>query len=249
MNCLMFFSFAQSDSTGAAADPRMITFGIAALAAVGLLSIWALRRTLSRKRTQALANAAVEMGLTFDGETHTPYLQTPLFGKGHTRKFENVMTGDRAGFVVRLFDYSFTVGGGKSQQTYSQTVANFSKTDISLPYFELRPANILDRAWDAVAHKNIHFDANPEFTRRYVLQGALPDKVRECFTPSLISFLDGIDVHEKWHIEGVGGTLVIYRANKKAAPDQMRTFLEQTSQIATTFFSFARVETAVSTST
>lgn len=246
MNCFACLAAAQS-TTGAAANPQMITFGIAALGAVAILSIWVIRRTLRRRRTEALANTAVEMGFRFDGETRTPYLQTPLFGKGRSRKFENVMSGERAGLVVRLFDYSFTVGGGKSQQTYMQTVANFSKDHVSLPYFELRPANILSRAWDAMAHKNIHFDAEPEFARRYILQGALPDKVRELFTPSLVSFLDGLDVHEKWHIEGVGGTLVIYRSDKKTPPKQMRTFLEQTSQIATTFFSFAGVEMTVTT--
>lgn len=246
MNGLACLAAAQS-TTGAAANPQMITFGIAALGAVAILSIWVIRRTLRRRRTEALANTAVEMGFRFDGETRTPYLQTALFGKGHSRKFENVMSGERAGFVVSLFDYSFTTGGGKSQQTHTQTVANFSKDRVSLPYFELRPANILSRAWDAMAHKNIHFDAEPEFARRYVLQGALPDKVRELFTPSLISFLDRLDVHEKWHIEGVGSTLVIYRSDKTTPPEQMREFLDQTTQIATTFLTFARVDVAAST--
>ena len=232
---------------GSGPGPQTIVFAIAILAAGTLLGIWQLRNALSRKRTAALTTAAIEIGFTFAGETRAPYLQMALFGKGHSHKFENIMIGDRAGLMVRLFDYSFTEGGGKSQYTYTQTVATFSKDDGSLPYFELRPVNILDRAWDAVAHKNIHFDAEPEFARRYVLQGALPEKVRALFTPSLISFLDGLDAHGKWHIEGVGGTLVVYRADKKTAPEQMRTFLEQTSQIATTFLSFARIEATAST--
>lgn len=227
--------------------PQTIVFVLAILAAGTLVGIWKFRNALSRRRTKALANAAIEMGFTFDGETRAPYLQTALFGKGYSRKFENIMTSDRAGLVVRLFDYSFVVGTGKSQQTYTQTVASFSKDHVSLPYFELRPANMLGRAWDAMAHKNIHFETEPEFARRYALQGTLPDKVRELFTPSLISLLDGLDAHEKWHIEGVGSTLVIYRADKKTAPEQMRTFLEQTSQIATTFLSFARIEATAST--
>lgn len=83
MNCLACFAVAQSASSGASASPQMITFGIAALAA-GIPSIWAIRRGLGRKRTQALANAAAEIGFTFDGETRTPYLQTALFGKGRS---------------------------------------------------------------------------------------------------------------------------------------------------------------------
>lgn len=246
MNCLACLAVAQLSSSGAASGPPMFVYGLAALAAAALLGIWAFRKALSRKRMQELANVATEMSFMFDGETRTPYLQTALFGKGHSHKFENVMTGDRAGLIVRLFDYSFVVSGGKSQQTYTQTVANFSKEGVSLPYFEMRPANVLDKVWDVVTHKNIHFETDPEFTRRYVLRGALPDKVREFFAPSLVSFANILDMHEKWHIEGVGSTLVIYRADKKTAPEQMRTFLEQTSQIATTFFSFTRVAAAAS---
>lgn len=69
-----------------------------------------------------------------------------------------------------------------------------------------------------MAHNNIRFDGAPESARRYVLQGALPDKVRELFAPSLVSFPDGLDVPEKWQIEGVGGTPVIYRPDKKTPP-------------------------------
>ena len=239
MSCSAAAALHAVTSDGSSSGPLTIVFVLAILAAGALVGIWQLRNALGRKRTAALTNTAIDMGFTFAGETRAPYLQTSLFGKGHSHKFENIMIGDRAGLMVRLFDYSFTEGGGKSQYTYTQTVATFSKDDGSLPYFELRPVNILDRAWDAVAHKNIHFDAEPEFARRYVLQGALPEKVRALFTPSLISFLDGLDAHGKWHIEGVGGTLVVYRADKKTAPEQMLTFLDQTTAVAIGFFNFA----------
>jgi len=233
-------------------DDRGATLFAALFVAV-IAGIWAIKKALDRKRTRALSDAAAEIGFTFCGEdwtdkSHAPLLETALFGKGHGHRFRNIMTSDRAGFRVSLFDYSFTVGGGRNQQTYTQTVATFSKDDASLPYFELRPANLFDKAWDAVTHKNIHFDTDSEFARRYVLQGALPEKVRELFTRGLVSFVDGLDSQQKWHIEGAGRTLVIYRAKKKEPVEQMRTFLEQTTAIAAPFLSFAGAATVNATS-
>ena len=215
------------------------------LAGVGVIvAIWALVKTLGRKRTQALADAAVRIGFVFGGEEwpdkrRAPVLETALFGKGHGREVKNILAGSAAGFRASLFDYTFIQGTGRNSQRYTQTVAAFSKDGASLPYFELRPANLLSRAWDAVAHKDIRFDANPEFAQRYVLRGALPEKVRELFTPGLISFVEGLDTRENWHIEGVDDTLVIYRMSKKVAPEKLRDFLDQTSAIASGFFSFA----------
>ena len=211
---------------------------------VVIVAIWALGKALGRKRTQALADAGVRIGFVFGGEEwpdkgRAPVLETALFGKGHGREVKNILAGSVAGFRASLFDYTFMQGTGRNSQRYTQTVATFSKDGASLPYFELRPANLLSRAWDAVAHKDIRFDADPEFAQRYVLRGALPDKVRDLFTPGLISFVEGLDAREKWHIEGASDTLVVYRMSKKVAPDKLRDFLNQTSAIASGFFNLA----------
>lgn len=229
------------------ADPawqRYLAFFIALLVGAALVGIWRLQKALGRRRTEALKDAAVMIGFAFGGEDwpdkgRAPMLETALFGKGHGHELKNIAFGSAAGFRASLFDYTFVVGGGRNSQRYTQSVATFSKDGASLPYFELCPANLLSRAWDAVAHKDIRFDGNPQFTQRYVLRGALPEKVRELFTPALISFVEGLDAREKWHIEGTGDTLVVYRMSKKVAPDRLRDFLDQTSAIASGFFTLA----------
>ena len=243
MACLACFLSLQLASRGSPLLVKVVFVGIIA----AILGGWAIRRILSKKRTHALADAAVQMGLTFVGNTRPPYLEIALFSKGAGHKFENIMEGERSGLEVRLFDYSFVAPEGRGQRTYTQTVATFSKEGISLPGFELRPANLLNRAWDAVVHKDIHFESDPEFARHYVLQGAPPESVRELFTPSLISFLDGLDAQRKCHVEGLGSTLVIYRADQRVAPEQMRDFLEQTTTVASTFLSLANIRAEVKT--
>src|SRR6185437_6136587 len=235
------------DRSGLAPNKIFFFFGSAALLFIGIRAI---RNALASKRAQALQNTAATTGLTFGGEEwpdkgRAPMLETALFGKGRDHKIQNIAFGSSAGFRAGLFDYTFVQGGGRNSRRYTQTVATFSKDGASLPYFELRPANFLSRAWDAVAHNDIRFDANPEFTQRYVLRGALSEKVRELFTPGVVSFLEGLDARKKWHIEGTGDTLVIYRSSRKVAPDNLRDFLDQTSAIASGFFSFAVSSTTV----
>jgi hypothetical protein len=210
-------------------------------AIVFVLVMMALQKVVSGKRTKALTEEAPRLGLAFIGDKWTgehsaPHLQTALFGRGRGKEFKNIMCGSRDGFRVNLFDYSFVVrSGGRSSTTYYQTVACFSKDSLSLPTFELRPCGIVDKVWDALAHKNIHFDSDPDFSRRYVLRGALEDQVRSLFGPGLLEFAERIAPEEKWHIEGDADTLIVYRLSKKVSPEALQIFLDQTATLASGF--------------
>jgi hypothetical protein len=193
----------------------------------------------ARKRTQSLQAAAQDMGFIFEGEdwsdrTQAPQLDAVLFGKGSRQRFVNIMTGAVGGFKTSLFDYSFTVGGGKSSNTLTQTVAAFSQ-ELWLPLFEMRREVFFDRIGDAFVHKDINFDSHPEFSERYLLRGAEQDKIRELFTPALLTFLQGLSPEDKWHIEGVGATLILYRSDVTVGAGEIRPFLDETS-LARTFF-------------
>lgn len=220
---------------------ELLTF---ALLAIGfIVSVWQIQSLLSRKRAQSLTLAGQEIGFIFGGEDWTdksqaPRLETALFAKGRDRRFKNIMWGQRDNSRVSIFDYSFLEGGGRHSYRCAQTVTSFSRNDAELPYFDLRPANTADRVWDALAHKNIRFDSNPEFSRRYVLKGALEDKVRVLFRAGLLSFLETLDPQRKWRIEGAGGTLIVYRLRKTVSATEIRGFLDETSSIARAFWSF-----------
>jgi len=223
-------------------------FALPATVVGGLFAIWAIRKHLVRKRADALRTEALGLGLSFEGDEWTersraPLLETALFGKGHSPEFRNVMTGSCNGLKVSMFDYSFAEGSGRSTQYYRQTVGAFSKPSAYLPYFEMRPSGAFDTVWDGLAHNNIHFESDPEFSRRYVLRGALNDKVQSLFTPALRAFLEGVEPHEKWRIEGTGDTLILYRYAKRTSPAELRTFLDHTSSIAAGFFGLATAAT------
>lgn len=216
--------------------------GYLAVGAVLVGAIVGINAWFAHKRTQALTAVSMEIGCVFVGHEwkdvqQAPALQTALFTRGHGKRFRNIMTSSVAGLRTYLFDYAFTVGGGRSSRTYNQTVAAYGKSGGNLPLFNLRPQGLMHKLWDAVVHKDISFDSHPNFSQRYVVQGPEIERIRTLFTPALLSFLEQVDQQKKWQLEGMGDTLIIYRAGKKAKPGDFRSFLEQTSSLGSQFFS------------
>jgi hypothetical protein len=221
--------------------------GVAALVAVW----FTIQAVVARNRTKALTAVAPEIGFYFQGEDwngpqQAPDLTAALFQKGRDGEFRNIMTGSAAGYRAALFDYSFTVGHGRGQRTYKQTVAAFSNKGAFLPQFALRTKGILQKIGNAFVHKDINFDSHPEFSRCYQLRGPDERQIRSVFTPQLLSFLEQVDRKKKWQLEGANDTLIVYRGGKRVKPADFRRCLEETSLIATSFFSFCGAKSAVS---
>jgi hypothetical protein len=59
--------------------------------------------------------------------------------RGGRSSARNRMTGMADGLPVDMFDYTFSVGSGRSQRTYRQTVMLLPAPEEGLPAFELRP--------------------------------------------------------------------------------------------------------------
>ena len=220
-------------------NPYVIWIIIAVLAISTALSIFS--SIQQKKRIAALTALAPILGFNFEGEnwsnpTRAPRLQTALFDRGRDQRFKNIMSGNFAGMSTSVFDYFYTTGGGRSSQTWSQTVVAFS-IDSSLPSFELRPESFIDRIGDAFTHKDIDFPSNPEFSHRYLLRGPEEIKICELFTPALLAFLEQMPADKIWHIEAESYTFLLYRSGVLVAPEAIRGFLEETSSVTKTFLS------------
>ncbi len=197
---------------------------------------------LERRRRDALAALALEIGFQYLGKdwgNEAPQLGVRLFGKGHDPEFRNIMAGSASGFVAYLFDYQYVTGSGRGSQTHAQTVASFRNPGVSMPEFELQPEGILQKIGDAFVHKDIDFDSHPEFSRRIQLRSPDEAKTRELFSPGLLSYLEGLEPAKKWRIEGIGDTLLLYRGGKRVKPMEFKSFLAETSSIASQFFALA----------
>jgi hypothetical protein len=213
--------------------PEWLPYVAAVVAIVAV--IWGISAYYERKRSEALSAVAPQLGFTFSAkdEALAPHLQTALFQKGHSKQFRNIMTGSAGNLRAVLFDYKFTVGGGRYSHTYKQTVAAYSKNGSQLPLLEIRQRGLWQKIFSS---KGMRFDSHPEFARRMYVRCVDEMRAQSIFTPALLSFLDQIDPARKWRFEGQGDTLLIYRSEKKVKPPDFRNFLDETSSLAAQFF-------------
>ncbi len=218
----------------------MFPFVFIAFAAifVVLATVWVRRK--AKQRAEDLRSVASSLGLSYVGDDSSRAVEvsTALFRRGSSRRFRNVMNGAYAGFQVSVFDYSYTVSSGKNSSTFTQTVAAFVQ-DLRLPLFELRPQGFLDRIAEAFVHKDINFESHPVFSKRFVLKGEDEASIRSLFTPALLSAFEMLPPEKKWHIEASDRTLLVYHSNITVPPQDIRTFLDETSAMTQTFFASA----------
>jgi len=197
-----------------------------------IVALFLILRRAQKKRIEALRVACDSMGFAFeengDLEAIKSRADLPLFGHGHTRRVTNVMTGRAGGQEVKLFDHQYTTGGGKESHTSRQTVVLFPGGGQHLPDLVLAPENILHKIGQTFGYQDIDFDSYPAFSSRYLLRGRDDYAIRSAFSPDTLSFFEQ---HQGWHVEVQGGSVGVYRAGKRCAPEDVAVFLEDSRAV------------------
>lgn len=189
-----------------------------------------------RVRTLALAELAAELGFDFEAESPSSLLDDLqglyLFQQGRQPRVRNHLHGTTAELDVSIFDYSYTVGSGKSKQTVTQTVVCFRTESLQLPAFTLRPENFWHRIGQFFGIKDIAIDTHPQFSQAFLLQGVDEDAIRAVFTEPVLEFFEeqrGICV------EAQDGVLLYYRPRLRTDVVAVRDFLAEGFDILSVF--------------
>jgi len=184
-------------------------------------------RRRERERTESLRRLAETTGLAFQPTPDVSVVRAlgdvQLFDRGHSKRVRNLMTGPLDGQQVAVFDYRYTTGSGKNQHTHSQTVVLLPRAKMSLPDLQLAPENALLRIAEVFGYQDIDLESSPEFSKRYVVRGADEAAIRAALYPGAASHFAQ---HEGWTVELKSGSVAIYRANRRAKPEDMRMFIE-----------------------
>lgn len=208
----------------------VVLFVVGILAFVGVIIYIAFQ--VQRKRTEAMSAVCQAMGFVFtespDVGTLRAYGDQPLFDRGHSRNARNLMTGRTADREVMLFDYQYTVGGGKNSHTYSQTVALYPNGASGLPDLVLAPENVFHKIGQIFGYQDIDFDQSPEFSSHYLLRGEDEMAIRGAFTADAIAFFAQ---DRGWQVEIRGGHVVIYRSSRRCKPPEAPAFLAETLRV------------------
>ena len=212
--------------------PFLIMSGFVLFAAIAVLAYLA-----DKKRREALRALAGELGFTFlrtDAELPDRLAGLQLFKRGRSRRATNVLEGTAQGIEVALFDYQYTTGSGKNSHTYRQTVIAFWSQMLNLPDFELHPQNIFHSIAKVFGYQDIDFDANPGFSRHYLLRGSFEAAVRAAFDDQVRSWYES---HPGVSTEGAGDCVVFYGSGRRLRPQKWRGFMQQGFEV---FALFAR---------
>ena len=187
-----------------------------------------------KKRTAALMQTAMEMGFHYehDGEPIAPEAKAAmhLFNQGHSKEIHHLLSGTAAGTDAVLFDYTYIVGYGRSQQVYNQTVAAY-RFDPNAPVWQIAPEGFFNKIGAAMGMQDIDFDSNKDFSDRYLLRGPDEAAIRAFFNPGMLGYFESLDRKNKWHVETGGAWIIFYISQRKRKPEQMRAFLDETSQM------------------
>lgn len=122
-------------------------------------------------------------GMVYSQKAQLTNLQGALFNLGHGHKTEDAISGTYDGNRFNLFTYQYTIGSGKSQQTYGCTVAQINYPSVLpsillivdsqyfggiVPFFsgweKLRPALTFDRNFDLYGKKEFEIETLQIFT-------------------------------------------------------------------------------------
>jgi hypothetical protein len=138
-----------------------------------------------------------------------------LFALGHSQRAYHAMQGRVGDCDVLCFEYQYTIGGGKSSQTFMHSAVILFDGADRLPDFQLAPKTFFDKLAEWFAHSNIELEDAGEFTGRCKLSGPNAGALRELFHPELARYLgrDG-----RWFIQALDGQLLLYRS-PRVSPD------------------------------
>lgn len=152
-----------------------VVVGLALIGGLGYLSWLA-----EKKRQEALAGLAKELGLRFDPgvdyDHDDEYAQFEIFRRGHARVARNTLHGSITLFdqgcdlVAGDYRYKVTSGSGKNRST---STYHFSYLIVHLPWdappLLIRPEGVFDKIKGAFGFDDIDFES-AEFSRKFYVK-------------------------------------------------------------------------------
>lgn len=198
---------------------------------------------LERERTRGQEEAAKALGWSFAAKQPLDVIpgleRFGLFGQGYSRSITNFMAGQKDGVRAAVFDYRYTIGSGKTQSTWQQTVVYLRSDALALPAFLVRPENVFLRIGTVFGYQDIDFPDRPEFSSRCLLRGPDEAAVRAAFPAEVTGFFEG---ETKWCADGEGEELFLWRGGKRLDPAEVPALLASATELLARFRAEARAQ-------
>lgn len=202
---------------------------------VGLVVMMFLADKRRSKKIQAIAT---RLGFPFRREATEAdrmlIAGSHIANTGHGHTTSNVLEVSQSEELrMSLFDYSYTVGYGKSRQHYHQTITRMQSPVLNLPAFFLFPETFFSKVGKLFGGADINFAESPQFSKKYILRGADEAAIRALFTPALRQFFES---QLPFTVEAAGTTVFVYRTSQRAKPEQLEGYIAAGKQVLAQLF-------------
>ncbi|MDQ3800745.1 MAG: hypothetical protein M3384_14960 [Acidobacteriota bacterium] len=246
MNFFSFVSFlflfwqsarrGSNDGIPAAALTILFTLLIAGFVIALIVGLIIYSRKMREKRIKALQLFAAQNGWTFvpGASLRQTFPTANAYGVlNHSRgDLIALLQRQHDGGTAYLFDYAYTVGSGKHQQTYTQTVIAFHTPRLMIPFFALYPESFFSFIGEMFGYNDIDFATHPQFSKRFKLSGRDEMPIRSFFHPQVLSFFENVP---NIRLDGGGNYLFVYIHNQTFQPEALNGFLNTALHIYNLF--------------
>lgn len=179
-------------------------FGVAMIILIGVVAIGAIvyGYHAAQKRREELFQLATHQAMLFEpdpGDIHDRFEGFLPFGKGSSRKSQNLIHGPWNGIEWEVFDYQYVTGSGDDRKTHRYGVM-MARLPVSLPMLEIRPEGWLDKVAGLVGFEDINFESEA-FSRRFHVKCDSRKVAYDMIHPQMIEYLmKGPPQH--WQLRG-----------------------------------------------
>ncbi len=205
--------------------PLAVILAIAAVFGAGsLYLVW--------KRRKDLGAMASSMGLLFTPEGPDPYglaaSGLELFSLGRSRRSSNMVEASGAHGAIKVFDYTYTIGSGKSRSVRRHTVALIAGGG-EIPRFDLKPETLMYKLGEMVGFKDIDLPEFPLFSGKYRLTGPDEERVRAFFSARRAAWFEQ---NLGLMVQGAPGLLLLIKPRGLLSPGNWPGFIEEAKAFA-----------------
>jgi hypothetical protein len=218
----------------------LLVAGLGTMLAVGI-TVHTLTKNRAKQHAAALRTAAERRGWGYREEVALDGIpgldRFELFRQGRSRKLRDLLTSPPGDPRIVVFEYSYVVSSGNSQQTHRQTVFYATGDTLDLPSFSLRPERFFHRIAGVFGYRDINFERRPEFSRLYLLRGADEAAVRGAFSDPVIDFFER---RPGTCATGAGRELLFWRPSRRVLPADLDAFIAEGRELSERFASSRR---------
>ena len=166
-------------------------FIILGIVAIVVISFIAYTYYVAQKRQKALMLLADNLGLEYSyidlNGKDLVYSNISLFQSGHSKEASNVISGDKEGCSVDIFDYKYVTGSGKNSITHHNSVCILTIPQ-TFKYLFIRTENFLDKIAAVIGFDYIHFESK-EFSSRFYVKSNDKKFAYDIIHPEMMDFM------------------------------------------------------------